>query len=89
MWVRQFTRDREIEAEAALTRPRRGRGKALQSENRVIVLNEIHEENTHIEHDKLASKNALLYMMKFCLKGLKHTYTKDEWMKVMNNDIVT
>jgi len=26
--------------------------------------------------------------MKFCLKGLKHIYTKDEWMKVMNNDIV-
>jgi len=27
--------------------------------------------------------------MKFCLKGLKHIYTKDEWVKVMNNDIVT
>jgi len=26
--------------------------------------------------------------MKFCLKGLKHIYKKDEWMKVMNNDIV-
>jgi len=26
--------------------------------------------------------------MKFCLTGIKHIYTKDEWMKVMNNDIV-
>jgi len=27
--------------------------------------------------------------MKFCLIGLKHIYAKDEWTKVMNNDIVT
>jgi len=33
-------------------------------------------------------KNAVLCIDEVCLKGLKHISAKDEWMKVMNTDIV-